>query len=61
MVAALMATMMVISAAPASAAGADDRVRELEERYEDYTVYDLDDLFVDETDREEYLGVRMGL
>ncbi len=48
---------------------ANDRMRELEERYEDYTVYDrdgdkigkVDDLFVDETDREEYLGVRMGL
>jgi sporulation protein YlmC with PRC-barrel domain len=48
---------------------ANDRMRELEERYEDYTVYDrdgdkigkVDDLFVDETDREEYIGVRMGL
>lgn len=48
---------------------ADDRMRELEERYEGYTVYDnagekigkVDDLFVDETDREEYIGVRMGL
>ena len=48
---------------------ADDRMRELEERYEDYTVYDrdgdkigkVDDLFVDETDREEYIGVKMGL
>jgi sporulation protein YlmC with PRC-barrel domain len=48
---------------------ADDRMRELEERYEDYAVYDrdgdkigkVDDLFVDETDREEYIGVRMGL
>ncbi len=47
----------------------DDRMRELEERYEDYTVYDrdgdkigkVDDLFVDETDREEYIGVKMGL
>ena len=44
-------------------------MRELEERYEDYTVYDrdgdkigkVDDLFVDETDREEYIGVSMGL
>jgi hypothetical protein len=44
-------------------------MRELEERYEGYTVYDnagekigkVDDLFVDETDREEYIGVRMGL
>src|SRR5918994_6261165 len=48
---------------------ADDRMRELEERYEDYTVYDrdgdkigkVDDLFVDDTDREEYIGVKMGL
>ncbi|MDX6381322.1 MAG: hypothetical protein QOI57_2346, partial [Rubrobacteraceae bacterium] len=47
----------------------DERLRELEERYEDYTVYDnagekigkVDDLFVDETDREEYIGVKMGL
>ena len=47
----------------------DDRMRELEERYEGYTVYDssgekvgkVDDLFVDETDREEYIGVKMGL
>lgn len=48
---------------------ADDRMRELEEKYEGYTVYDrdgdkigkVDDLFVDETDREEYIGVSMGL
>src|SRR5918912_1610641 len=47
----------------------DERLRELEERYEGYTVYDntgdrigkVDDLFVDESDREEYIGVRMGL
>src|SRR5919199_4183694 len=47
----------------------DERLRELEERYEGYTVYDntgsrigkVDDLFVDETDREEYIGVKMGL
>jgi hypothetical protein len=47
----------------------DDRLRELEERYEGYTVYDdtgekigkVDDLFIDETDREEYIGVKMGL
>src|SRR5215218_763735 len=46
-----------------------ERLRELEERYEGYTVYDntgsrigkVDDLFVDETDREEYIGVKMGL
>ena len=45
-----------------------DRLRELEEKYEDYKVYDnqgekigkVDDLFVDETDREEYIGVKMG-
>src|ERR687896_1323 len=47
----------------------DERLRELEERYEGYTVYDnagsrigkVDDLFVDDTDREEYIGVKMGL
>jgi sporulation protein YlmC with PRC-barrel domain len=47
----------------------DDRLRELEERYEDYEVYDtagekigkVDDLFIDETQREEYIGVKMGL
>jgi hypothetical protein len=46
----------------------EDRFRELEEKYEDYKVYDnqgekigkVDDLFVDETDREEYIGVKMG-
>jgi sporulation protein YlmC with PRC-barrel domain len=46
----------------------DDRLRELEEKYEDYKVYDnqgerigkVDDLFVDESDREEYIGVKMG-
>ncbi len=39
----------------------EDRLRELEEKYEDYKVYDnqgerigkVDDLFIDETDREE--------
>jgi sporulation protein YlmC with PRC-barrel domain len=43
-------------------------LRELEEKYEGYKVYDnrgerigkVDDLFVDETDREEYIGVKMG-
>ena len=43
-----------------------DRLREFEERYEGYTVYDnagekigkVDDLFIDEADREEYIGVR---
>jgi sporulation protein YlmC with PRC-barrel domain len=47
----------------------DDRLRELEERYEGYEVYDnagekigkVDDLFIDQTDREEYIGVKMGL
>src|ERR687895_2995480 len=46
----------------------EDRLRELEEKYEDYKVYDnqgekigkVDDLFVDETEREEYIGVKMG-
>jgi hypothetical protein len=44
------------------------RLRELEEKYEGYTVYDnrgekigkVDDLFIDESDREEYIGVKMG-
>jgi sporulation protein YlmC with PRC-barrel domain len=43
-------------------------LRELEEKYEGYTVYDnrgerigkVDDLFIDEADREEYIGVKMG-
>ena len=47
----------------------DDRLRELEEKYEGYKVYDnagekigkVDDLFVDESDMEEYIGVKMGL
>jgi sporulation protein YlmC with PRC-barrel domain len=46
----------------------EDRLRELEEKYENYKVYDnqgqkigkVDDLFVDERDREEYIGVKMG-
>ncbi|MGH3144400.1 MAG: PRC-barrel domain-containing protein [Rubrobacter sp.] len=46
----------------------EERLRELEEKYEDYRVYDnrgdrigkVDDLFVDETDREEYIGVKLG-
>ncbi len=45
-----------------------DRFRELEEAYKDYTVYDqhyekvgkVDDLFVDENDQPEYIGVKMG-
>ena len=47
----------------------DEHLRELEEKYESYEVYDnagekigkVDDLFVDEADREEYIGVKMGL
>ena len=47
----------------------DDRFTAIEERYADYTVYDkhyekigkVDDLFVDENDRPEYVGVKMGL
>ena len=46
----------------------EERLRELEEKYEGYKVYDnrgerigkVDDLFIDETDREEYIGVKMG-
>ena len=46
----------------------EERLRELEEKYEDYTVYDnrgekigkVDDLFIDEADNEEYIGVKMG-
>jgi hypothetical protein len=45
-----------------------DRFRELGEAYEDYTVYDqhyervgkVDDLFVDENDQPEYIGVKSG-
>jgi hypothetical protein len=45
-----------------------DRFRELEEAYKDYTVYDqhyerigrVDDLFVDENDQPEYIGVKTG-
>jgi sporulation protein YlmC with PRC-barrel domain len=47
----------------------DERLKELEEKYEGYEVYDnagerigkVDDLFIDETDREEYIGVKVGL
>jgi sporulation protein YlmC with PRC-barrel domain len=47
----------------------EERLRELEEKYEDYTVYDnrgekigkVDDLFINDADREEYIGVKMGL
>ena len=47
----------------------NDRFKELEDMYDGYQVNDedgekigkVDDLFVDETDREEYIGVKMGL
>jgi hypothetical protein len=46
----------------------EERLRELEDKYEGYSVYDnrgerigrVDDLFIDEDDREEYIGVKMG-
>lgn len=46
----------------------EERLRRLEEKYEGYKVYDnqgssigkVDDLFVDEDDHEEYVGVKMG-
>jgi hypothetical protein len=46
----------------------EEMLRELEEKYEGYTVYDnrgakigkVDDLLIDEADREEYVGVKMG-
>ena len=46
----------------------EERLRELEDKYEGYKVYDnrgdrigkVDDLFIDEADREEYIGVKMG-
>jgi sporulation protein YlmC with PRC-barrel domain len=49
--------------------GRDDRLKELDDKYEDYAVYDnagekigkVDDIFIDETDREEYIGIKMGL
>src|SRR5918993_27566 len=45
-----------------------DRVAEVEDRYAGYTVYDrhyekmgnVDDLFLDESDQPEYIGVKMG-
>src|SRR3712207_3238032 len=51
------------------AVASDERLRELEEKYEGYKVYDnrgdrigkVDDLFVDESDNEEYIGVKLGL
>ena len=47
----------------------EQRLRELEEKYEGYKVYDnrgdkigkVDDLFVDDSDNEEYIGVKLGL
>ena len=47
----------------------DERLKELDDKYEDYTIYDnvgekigkVDDVFINETDREEYIGVKMGL
>jgi len=50
-------------------ASGDERLSGLEEKYDGYTVYDddgekigkVDELFVDENDREEYIGVKMGL
>jgi uncharacterized protein (TIGR02271 family) len=47
----------------------DDRFMAIEDRYADYTVYDrdgdkigkVDDIFVDESDQPEYIGVKMGL
>ncbi len=47
----------------------DEQLSKLEAKYDGYTVNDrdgdkigkVDELFVDETDREEYIGVKMGL
>jgi uncharacterized protein (TIGR02271 family) len=47
----------------------DDRFMAIEDRYADYTVYDrdgdkigkVDDIFVDENDQPEYIGVKMGI
>jgi hypothetical protein len=52
-----------------SAGNSGDRFRELEQAYGEYTVYDqhyekvgkVDDLFVDENDQPEYIGVKTGL
>jgi len=51
-----------------SAGNSGDRFRELEQAYGEYTVYDqhyekvgkVDDLFVDENDEPEYIGVKTG-
>jgi sporulation protein YlmC with PRC-barrel domain len=47
----------------------DQRLKELGEKYECYEVFDnsgekigkVDDLFIDDDDNEEYIGVKMGL
>jgi sporulation protein YlmC with PRC-barrel domain len=47
----------------------NERLKELDDKYEDYAIYDnagekigkVDDVFINETDREEYIGVKMGL
>ncbi|MEJ7842734.1 MAG: PRC-barrel domain-containing protein [Rubrobacter sp.] len=52
-----------------SAGNSGDRFRELEQAYGEYTVYDqhyekvgkVDDIFVDENDQPEYIGVKTGL
>ena len=52
-----------------SAGNSGDRFQELEQAYNEYTVYDqhyekigkVDDIFVDENDEPEYIGVKMGL
>ena len=46
----------------------EERLRELEQKYDGFKVYDssgdkigkVDDLFIDDSDREEYIGVKMG-
>lgn len=51
-----------------SAGSSGDRFRELEQAYGEYTVYDqhyekvgkVDDIFVDENDQPEYIGVKTG-
>jgi sporulation protein YlmC with PRC-barrel domain len=60
---------MITSDARRDIVHTDERLKELEEKYEGYGVYDnagekigkVDDLFIDEADREEYIGVKMGL
>lgn len=51
-----------------SAGNSTDKFRQLEQAYGEYTVYDqhyekvgkVDDIFVDENDQPEYIGVKMG-